>query len=114
MPGKSSDFRIEALQERLTIQQPVDIADGMGGVTRSWQDVATVWGNLTPLTGRESVNADRLEAAVTHRVVLRYQSGITSAMRLSFAGRVFNIRSVMNWQEESLFLVLLVEEGVAV
>ncbi|MBN8531725.1 MAG: phage head closure protein [Alphaproteobacteria bacterium] len=105
-------FTAGRLRERVTIQQPVETADTAGGVTVSWNDVATVWAEVTPLTGTESVVAAKLQSGVSHRVVVRYRSGVTARHRLSFGGRVFAVQAVFDVEERGEFLELLVREGV--
>lgn len=104
------------LKQRIIIQQPIETADGVGGTTRSWNDVATVWAELVPLrSGRGEALVNRqLEATVTHRVTIRYRADVTTAMRINYGGRVFNIRSVTNIGEANVTLEMLAEEGVAV
>ena len=104
------------MRQRVTIQQATETADTAGGTTRSWSDVATVWAEVLPLGGGriERLFANQLQAEASHRITIRYRSGVTTAMRISYAGRVFNIRSVTNVNEAGVLLELLVEEGVAV
>lgn len=101
------------LRHRVTLQQPSETPDGAGGVTRTWQDVATLWAEIEALSANESVEAARLVSGITHRITLRYRSGVTAQMRVSFDGRVFNIRSVTNLLERDIILEVLAEEGVA-
>jgi SPP1 family predicted phage head-tail adaptor len=44
---------------------------------------------------------------------MRYRSGITSDMRVSYGGRQFNIRRIDNVNEAGVLLELQLEEGVA-
>ena len=101
------------LQHFVTLQKEVRTADGGGGYALSWQDVVKVRAQVKPLSGRERLAAMKLEASVTHKVVIRYRDGVTAAMRLLFRGRPLNIRSVINVDEFDTWLELLVEEGVA-
>ena len=101
------------LRQRVTIEQPSESADGAGGTTRSWTTLATVWAELLPLRGAENLLAFQQQAELTHRVTLRYRDDVTTAMRLSYDSRVFNIRSTRNVEERDQLLELLVEEGVA-
>lgn len=104
------------LKQRITIEQPTESADGAGGTTRSWSTLATVWAELVPLrSGRgESLVNRQLTAEVTHRITIRYRADVTTAMRVSYGGRVFNIRKVTNVGEAKVTLEMLAEEGVAV
>ncbi len=101
------------LRHRVTLQSAADTADGGGGFTTTWSDVATVWAAIEPLKSRERLFAQQLENPVTHRVTIRYRAGVTAKMRLEFGARVFNIRGVINAGERDRTLELLCEEGVA-
>jgi len=104
------------LRQRITFEEPVETPDGAGGYTRSFTEVATVWAEMVPYApslGGER-NLDRqLQEQVTHRVLIRYRDDITPAMRIHYAGRYFNIRTVINVNEANVLLHLLAEEGVA-
>lgn len=113
-------MRIGKLRHRLVIEAENPTTDSGGGQTDPWADpteVAKVWAGIEPLSGTEQLRGMQLTASVTHRITVRYRTGLTAKHRLRKAGttRVFNIRSVTNLEEErDRFLVLLVEEGVAI
>jgi SPP1 family predicted phage head-tail adaptor len=100
---------------RVTLQQEVQTADGAGGTSKTWQNITDLWGEITPLIGNDSdepVVAGQLQSKVTHRVILRYRTGVTAAMRLLYDSRIFNIRTVINVSENDEKLELLVQENV--
>lgn len=102
------------LRHRVVIQQEgTATPDGGGGYTQGWTTFATVWAAVEPLTGREGLQAQALESAVTHRVTIRALSGVTAAMRLSFNGTIYNIRSVIDREERDRFMELMCETAVA-
>lgn len=104
------------LRQRITFQEPVETPDGAGGYARSFSDVATVWAEMVPYApslGGERLHDRQLQEQVTHRVLIRYRGDITTAMRIHYAGRYFNIRTVVNVNEANVLLHLLAEEGVA-
>jgi SPP1 family predicted phage head-tail adaptor len=81
-----------------------------------------VWAEIIPLTGsgasakgsgREISFAGQLQAEISHRILMRYQPGITAAMRIAYENRVFNIRSVVITGENRETLEILAQEGVA-
>lgn len=104
---------IGSLRRRVTLQTETRVSDEAGGYTSGWSDVATVWAEITPLSGQERYAARRIEARATHRARLRYREGVTSSMRLAHDGRIFNIRAVLDRSEAGRWLELLAEEGVA-
>jgi SPP1 family predicted phage head-tail adaptor len=105
-------LRAGSLRHRVTLQQPAETPDGGGGFTLAWTDVATVWAAIEPLKGAERLHAQQLQSPVTHRVTMRYRSGVTPTMRLLFEARTLNIRAVIDPQERNRTLELLCEEGV--
>ena len=101
------------LRHRLTLQEEVMVPDEGGGYIRSWSDVTNIWAEIIPISGRERFFAGKLQAEVTHRILMRYHSDITTAHRLVFENRIFNIRAVIYPQNQKNILEILVEEGVA-
>lgn len=106
-------MRVGELRKRVTFQSETSSSDNAGGYTLGWTTVATVWAAIEPLNGREVFTAQHLEGHVTHRVIIRYRSDITSDMRMVYGARVFNVRAVINQDERNCWTTLLVEEGVA-
>ncbi len=109
-------MRIGQLRKRVAIQAESSTPDGAGGYTLGWATVATVWADINPVTGNEAFVAQHLEGHITHRITLRWQSGvtITSDMRVLYGSRLFNIHAVLNNDERNQWIELLVEEGSAV
>ncbi len=86
------------------------MSDEGGGFTESWVEVATLFADLRPLGGLETVEADRLAGRVSHEVALRYRPGIVPAMRFRKGARVFHIVSVIDVDERHRWLKCLCEE----
>jgi len=101
------------LRHRVTIQKKTTSQDSYGAEQETWTNVATVWAGIEPLRGREYIDAQNATAEVTHRVRIRYQSGITPRMRVSFGSRTFEIVSVINVLERNRELELMCREVVA-
>ena len=109
-------MRIGELRSRVTLQQESRVADGGGGFSNTWTNLAsspTVWARIEPLRGREVLQAMQLQSPVTHRVTLRYRGDVRAGMRLVAGARAFNIRAAINLEERGRWLELLCEEGVA-
>lgn len=99
------------LRQRLTLQQQQNTADGAGGVTRSWQDLATLWAEVIPLHGREAPDAQKLTAFATHRITMRYRNDVSADKRFLLGSRALNIRTVKDIGERHRLLEILAEEG---
>jgi len=103
--------RAEKLRHRITFQvQPGD-KSSLGSYEAEWTDVVTVWAQIVPVSGREYFGQVR-ETAVSHKIYCRYREGITPRMRIKFGKRIFQIQSVLNWEERNEGLTIMCEEVV--
>lgn len=84
-------MNIGDLRHRITLQECVSGQDEAGQPVQEWQDVATVWGAVEPLRGREYFAAQQVQAEVTTRIRIRYRKGIRPEMRVLYDGRIFQI-----------------------
>lgn len=107
------DITAGSLREPLTIQRKVAVSDGMGGQAIQWIDLATVRGDVRPLSGRESVQAMQLQASLTHRIYIRYRADLTPADRLVMRGQHLQIRAIVNVEMRNRWLELACDSGVA-
>jgi len=108
-------LRAGNLRHRIAIQTETSVSDGMGGFTLSWANVenmgsvpAAIW----PLSAKENLDAMKLEQQITHKIRIRYQSGITSKNRIVFGSRTFNIISILNYEERNRSFDLLCLEDI--
>lgn len=79
------------LNRRLVLEAPVEAPDGQGGVTRSFESVATLWASVVPVGARNAFDADAAGVDVTHRVVLRRNPGITPRHRFRDGTTIYRI-----------------------
>ena len=93
------DFR-----HRITFQEAQKTPDGSKGFTVEWTFVAEVWASVEPVSGRERFFSQQIKAEVTHKVKIRYKSGITEAMRILHRERVFLIESIIDINERQEFI----------
>jgi SPP1 family predicted phage head-tail adaptor len=100
------------LNQRLTLEAPIESADGAGGVARSFETVATLWAEVTPLSAARVFEAERLCARITHRIGIRFSPGITTRHRLRDGDRVFRIVSLRDRDGRRRFLQIEAEEIV--
>jgi SPP1 family predicted phage head-tail adaptor len=101
-----------ALRHRITIERVTETQDSFGGTVTTWPILATMWASVEPLSGREQLLAQQVQAEVTHRVRVRYVAGVTAKMRITFGDRHFEILSVINPEERNRELELMCKELV--
>lgn len=110
--------RIGTLRHRVTFRRPDGPATtraASGQLVPDWVDVATVWGSVQPLAGRELFQARQVQANVTHRVYVRFRDDVkanATRWRLVHRGRTFEIVAAIDLVERERFLELLCVERV--
>jgi SPP1 family predicted phage head-tail adaptor len=79
------------LRHRVRIEQYAELPDSngeaiqdetTGEVAREWQEVATVWAAIEPVSAREFVQSKALQSQISTRIVINYRDGLDAAMRL--------------------------------
>jgi SPP1 family predicted phage head-tail adaptor len=105
-----TEFLPSDLRHRLVLEELQRVSDAGGGFSEDWVTVATLWCDLRPVAGLETVEADRLAGRVSHEISLRYRPGVVPAMRFRKGTRVFHILSVINVGERNRWLKCLCEE----
>ena len=83
------------MDQKATIESPTEGTNSIGEPTFTYSTFATRWIALLPLSGAERVASMQNEGTVTHRVRMRYTSGLKPKMRLVSDGRTFGIDSVV-------------------
>ncbi|MDP2298708.1 MAG: phage head closure protein [Pseudolabrys sp.] len=79
------------LNRRLLLEAAQDSADGAGGVIRSYQTVTTLWAQVTPVSLRTDVEADRLGGVARYRIVIRARNDVTIRHRFQDGARIYRI-----------------------
>lgn len=106
-------MRAGFLRHRLALKTKSVTRDSFGEEDVTWVTAATVWGSVEPLRGREYMEAKQGQADVSHRVVIRYRTGVVPTMRVYLEdGRGFEVDSVINRLERDEMLELMCRELV--
>jgi SPP1 family predicted phage head-tail adaptor len=108
---KSSQYyQIGKLNKRATIQTYTATADGMGGNTLVWNNSGTIYCDIMPINGQETLRFGAVDTDITHVIKARYRANLTPQNRLTYSGRTFNIRSVVSKGEDNQFIEILTAE----
>ena len=110
-------MRAGLLRKRIVLQQRDVTVDSYGGQVNTWADVATVYAEIMPLSGRELFSAQAVQSEVSHRITVRYRSELANpktvaGMRAVYSGRVFNISASINEDERNRQITLMASEGL--
>lgn len=102
-----------ARAHRIALQEPV-VTLVSGESSTVWTMRATRWARIEPLDGRELWRARQVQADVTHRITLPWETSLqpTTQWRVLFEGRVFQLLSVVRPAERRIEWVLLAKEAV--
>lgn len=95
------------LRHRVRLEGPPATApDGLGGGAEAWPLVEELWAHVQPLNATERYRQHQEQHAVTHRVTIRYRTGVSTKQRLVFDGRVLEIMGIINPTETTAYLIL--------
>ena len=107
------------LRHRVKIQRKVESQDSTtGAMNVTWEDVATVWAAIEPVSAREFIQSKAYQSEVSARVVIRHREDVTASMRLvhsrpNKADKIYNIEGVLPDKDSGLeYLTLPVSAGV--
>lgn len=110
---KCCDITPRDLKHKIQILRLVEVPDALGGFDTSWEPVKTKWAKVSPMSGRELIHADKIDATAASTFVVRFDSDILESDKILFKSREYNIHSIVNVDEEDRFLSILGERGVA-
>lgn len=89
-------MRAGKLRKRLEIQSSTESRDAHGGVTKTWALADARCASIEPLGVDERMTGNQVAPLATHKIVMRYYSGLTHDMRFRFGTRYFYIVEILN------------------
>jgi SPP1 family predicted phage head-tail adaptor len=101
------------LNRKVTIQAPIRAPDGAGGWATTWNSIATVAAQITPISGGEALRLGVERSTQFYKVSIRFRSDVTSAHRLLFGAVALNIRTCSDPDGTREELAITAESGVA-
>lgn len=110
----SPKYSARQLRTPVQFQRLVRTADGAGGFTQTWQNIAgaPTRAMVQSMSGSERFASARVEATATHKVTIRHFANLTEADAVVFDGRRANIRFINNVDQRDDWMVLDVQTGV--
>jgi head-tail adaptor len=101
---------IAVLRQRVTLLVPAETSDDIGGVSRSFTTVATVYGALDLVGGVEEPVDERKGQRLRFRLLLRWRSDVQASWQAMIGARQFGVLSVADPDGRRRFLACDVEE----
>lgn len=111
------------MRNRVVIEKGTETPDDYGQPVIAWATFATRWAQITPLRGDERVQALQLDAKLTHKVLMRWDS-LTKQIepglfRIRYGkradgttDRIFDVNAAINIREQDEQLELHCTEAV--
>lgn len=99
------------LRDRVTVQRASGNRNRMGESISEWTAFEVVWASVQGVSAREFLLAGQQQVEVSHRVKMRYLTGLTPQMRLSWRGRTLEIISILEHENRSVH-ELICQESV--
>ena len=97
------------LRERVTVQQATETRNAIGETVLAWSTYETVWASVEGVSSREALDAGKIDVQISHRVRMRYLSGMTQNMRLSWRNRTLEIVSLLEYGNRSEHVLICQE-----
>jgi len=105
-------MRAGSLRKRVELQSQATTKDAIGGSVGAWSTVSTVWAGIRPLRGQERFSNNKESAEVSHEIKIRYYAGLTTAHRIKYGARLFDIQAILNIQERDADMLIMAVEQV--
>lgn len=102
-------LRAGALRHKIVIQRQVLSVDEFGSAVVTWTNIKETRASINPSTGEEWFINNELTNQVDHVINLRY-TDLSSADRIIYDNRVFNLVRVLNDQEKRVSFIVLAKE----
>ena len=106
------------MKQRGTFEYYTTATDDIGGTTQTWNTLATVWYNMSPMKGREAYEMGAIKGNVPVEITTRYRGDFVDAgysretydynLRLvDESGEVYNIEYAINKGREDSYTYLM-------
>ena len=104
-------MRAGALRHYITFQRPIKRTTGAHeGKIKEWEDHASVWASMEPLSAREYFEIFQMEAEISTRFVIRYRNDLNTHMRIRYGTRYFKIVGRLNPKAQNRALEIMALE----
>lgn len=105
-------MRAGLLNRQITIEQRTDAQDSFGQPVPGWTPLATEWAAVEADRGREYFAAAQIQAVAPVRFRIRYRSDVTPRHRVSYAGKLYDIKAVVDAYARERELHLYCDAGL--
>ena len=103
-------MKIGTLRNAVEVQKVEEVQDELGQPVEIWKTLHTVWASISPITGREILDAGAERSDITARIVIRWFDGLNTKHRIKFGERIFDIKVVIDDKERTRQYNLMCKE----
>ncbi len=103
---------IGKLRHQVEILKPIISKDALGQEVENLEVQKTVWASIEPLSGKEYFSAKQVNSEVNIKITIRYIGSLLPHWVVQFGQQVFNIETIINFEERNKYLQLLCSEKV--
>lgn len=90
-------MNIGDLRHRIEIFGKAKIENELGETDFTFGKIKTIWAAIIPQTSKmQSGQANTILSNTTHKIIVRYDKGITQDMYIMFKGKRFDINYILN------------------
>jgi len=97
-------FDAGRFNRQLIIENEVETADGCGGYYSNYQATDTIWAHICPVGANVNSSADTNENRITHKITVRFRSGVSAGTRFVTGSRRFYVDTVHDPDESGRYL----------
>jgi SPP1 family predicted phage head-tail adaptor len=97
------------MRYRIDIEDFITITDKDGFITEEFIPIATVWADITSVSGKEYLESSLTISEVTSKIYIRYFKGLNTTMRIKYEDRVFNIQSILQDKKQGITAIMAKE-----
>jgi len=106
-----------SLRHLITIWQPFLEEDGVGGRIESWQEFMQLRAEVVSLAEQRNSHGEiftsmQLIDNSFYRFRIRYLPSLKTNMRISYLGRFFQIKRIINQDELNAITIIIAQENV--
>ena len=83
------------LNHRIELQSKTVTRDAMGGEAITWTTQATVWADVSALSGRALIAAQQAQSEVTARIIIRQPSSIADDWRIKHGADIYTLHAII-------------------
>jgi SPP1 family predicted phage head-tail adaptor len=111
-------MRAGGLRHKIVFQQLTVANDTWGHSAKTWTAYVTRYAAIWSLRGVERLEAMKLDNEITHKIRIRFTSGLHPKMRIEYYDheegitRYFNILSILNIDERNIYQEIMASEEI--